>query len=64
MPIWLQIIMKFTPNTQFVDFSQAVLCRGAGIEIVWRQLLALVGIGMALFAIALVRFRKAVSMQQ
>ena len=64
MPIWLQIIMKFTPNTQFVDFAQAVLYRGAGIETVWPQLLALVGIGMALFAIALVRFRKAVSMQQ
>ena len=64
MPVWLQIIMKFRPNTLFFDFVQVGLYRSAGIEIVWPQLLAVVGIGMALFAIAFVRFKKAVSMQQ
>ena len=57
MPAWLQNIMKFTPNTQFVDFSQAVLYRSVGIGTVWPQLLALPGIGAGLCAIALVRFR-------
>ena len=35
MPGWLQVVMQFAPNTQFVAFSQAVLYRGAGLELVW-----------------------------
>ncbi len=61
MPIWLQNIMRFTPNTQFVSFAQATLYRGAGFEIVWPQLAALVAIGMVTLLICLLRFRKVVS---
>ncbi|CCJ07330.1 ABC transporter permease [Methylocystis sp. SC2] len=61
MPIWLQNIMRFTPNTQFVSFAQATLYRGAGLEIVWPQLAALVAIGMVTLLICLLRFRKVVS---
>ena len=38
--------------------GQAILFRGAGVDIVWPQLLTLFGIGSALFAFALWRFRK------
>jgi len=61
MPVWLQNLMRFTPNTQFVSFAQATLYRGGGLEIVWPQLVALVVIGVVTLAICLLRFRKVVS---
>jgi ABC-2 type transport system permease protein len=59
MPRALQFVMSAFPSTHFVAFAQAVLHRGAGIDIVWPQFLAtgLVG-GMVLVA-ALLRFRVA-----
>ena len=60
MPSWLQTIMQITPNTQFVAFSQAVLYRGAGLELVWPQLAALTAIGVATLALCRVRFRNAI----
>ncbi len=60
MPYWLQQTMQFSPSTHYVSFSQAVLYRGAGVEIVWPELLAMFGIGCAFFLLALWRFRKAI----
>jgi ABC-2 type transport system permease protein len=57
MPPALQTIMQAAPSTHFTSFSQAVLYRGAGLEVVWPQLMAMAAIGIILLAIALVRFR-------
>ena len=58
MPEIIQAIMLGAPDTHFVILAQAILFRGAGIDIVWPQLFALFVIGSALFAFALWRFRK------
>ena len=58
MPEIVQNLMLIAPNTHFVMIAQAILFRGAGIDIVWPQFLALFGIGAILFVLALVRFRK------
>ena len=42
----------------FVAAAQAVLYRGAGLEVIWPQALALLAIGSALFAFSLSRFRR------
>jgi ABC-2 type transport system permease protein len=63
MPAWLQFVMQFTPNTQFVAFSQAVLYRGAGVELVWPQMLFLAAIGLVILALCRVRFTKTISAQ-
>lgn len=60
MPVWLQWVMQLSPTTQFVSFSQGVLYRGAGPSIVWPQMLALVAIGIAYFALSLKRFRQVI----
>ena len=60
MPDWLQTVMQFSPSTHFVQFSQAVLYRGAGVDIVWKQLAVLAGIGTVFFLIALARFRRTI----
>ncbi|PTW59805.1 ABC-2 type transport system permease protein [Breoghania corrubedonensis] len=57
MPDIIQWIMLAAPNTHFVILAQSVLFRGAGLAVVWPQLLALVAIGAVFFSIALNRFR-------
>lgn len=59
MPGFIQNIMLAAPNTHFMIMAQAVLFRGAGFDVVWPQFIALLGIGSALFAFSLWRFRKA-----
>ncbi len=58
MPDVIQYVMLAAPTTHFVMLAQAVLFRGAGLSVVWPQLLALVLIGAALFTLALHRFRQ------
>ena len=61
MPQLVQDIMLVAPTTHFVAAGQAILYRGAGLEVVWPQLLAIFVIGAVLFAAALARFRKTIS---
>jgi ABC-2 type transport system permease protein len=58
MPELVQQIMLAAPTTHFVALAQAILYRGAGLSIVWPQLLAIAGIGALFFTAALLRFRK------
>ena len=59
IPQPLRALMLLAPTTHFVELSQAILFRGAGLDVVWRPFLALLGIGAVLFAASLVRFGKA-----
>ncbi|HTJ97356.1 MAG TPA: ABC transporter permease [Rhodocyclaceae bacterium] len=61
MPELVQNIMLAAPTTHFVAAAQAILYRGAGLAVVWPQLLALSAIGTIFFSIALSRFRKTLS---
>jgi ABC-2 type transport system permease protein len=61
MPQIVQNIMLIAPTTHFVMLAQAILFRGAGIDVVWPQFVALGAIGSLLFSAALFRFRKAIS---
>jgi ABC-2 type transport system permease protein len=58
MPNWLIEVMKVTPTPHFVSFSQNVLYRAAGLDIVWPQLAALAAVTTVYFGASLVRFRK------
>ncbi len=61
MPQFVQNVMLVAPTTHFVSAGQAILYRGAGIDVVWPQLLAIGVIGGLLFAGSLARFRKTIS---
>lgn len=61
MPPALQSFMQAVPSTHFTSFSQAVLYRGAGLDIVWPDLLAVAGLGALYFLAALTRFRATMS---
>lgn len=57
MPRLLQGVMHIAPSTHFVKFAQSVLYRGAGIEVVWRDLAIMSALGGIFLAAALSRFR-------
>ena len=61
MPEALQVIMQAVPSTHFVSIAQAILYRGAGLAIVWPRFVAVGGIGMLFFGLALLRFRAAIA---
>lgn len=61
MPEMVQIIMLAAPTTHFIELGQAILYRGAGIDVVWQPFLALAIIGFSFFLIALFRFRKTIT---
>ena len=56
IPWVLRELMLLAPTTHFVEFSQAVLFRGAGLDVAWRPCLALLAIGGVLFGLSLARF--------
>jgi ABC-2 type transport system permease protein len=64
MPEALQMLMLAAPTTHFVKFAQAILYRGAGLDVVWPDCVAIAAIGVALFLIALARFRRAIALAQ
>lgn len=57
MPPWLATFMQISPSTHFVSFAQSILYRGAGIDVVWREFIAVALIGGLFFALAIMRFR-------
>lgn len=61
MPVAVQWFMQLAPTTHFVEFSQAILYRGAGMEVVWMPFMLLAIIGLVLFLISLALFRKTVA---
>ena len=61
MPELVQDIMLVAPTTHFVKLGQAILFRGAGLDVVWPQFVALALIGGVLFALSLQRFRKTIA---
>lgn len=61
MPKNLQFVMEGVPSTHFVKIAQAILFRGAGIDIIWPNLLVISVVGGSFFVMALSRFRASVS---
>ena len=61
MPRWLATAMQVSPSTHFVSFAQAILYRGAGLDVVWPQFVAVAGIASLFLLLSLLRFRSALS---
>lgn len=63
-PELLQSFMQAVPSTHFVSFAQAILYRGAGLDIVWPQFVLVTAIGGVFFAFAAARFRKSITVMR
>ena len=51
MPELVQHIMLAAPTTHFIELAQAILFRGAGVSVIWPQLLALAVIGAVFLSV-------------
>lgn len=60
MPDMLRLFLSLAPDTHFVSLSQAIMFRGAGLDLIWPRLLSLLGIGLAFFSFSLWRFRRSI----
>ncbi|HEY5293613.1 MAG TPA: ABC transporter permease [Burkholderiales bacterium] len=58
MPVWLRSLMYLSPLRHYIEIAYGILLRGAGFGILWTSVLPMAAIGVALFALGLVRFRR------
>ncbi len=63
MPMILQELMKLMPTSHFVDLSQAILFKGAGLSIVWEKMLIIFIIGVVFFVSTLALFKRSLDSQ-
>lgn len=61
MPDIIEFVMQAAPTSHFVPLAQGILYRGAGFDVLWPRFLSLAAIGVVLFALSLVRFRRALA---
>ncbi|WP_277253542.1 ABC transporter permease, partial [Neptunomonas phycophila] len=63
-PQIIQPATWFLPSRHYMAFSQAVVFRGAGLSIIWPQLLIMTGLGSTFFIASLALFRRSISANQ
>ena len=63
MPPLLRTLMQLSPSTHFVSIAQAILYRGAGLDVVWPQFLVVALMGLAFLGLGLLRFRSVAVMK-
>ena len=63
-PEWLQPITLALPSRHFMAYSQAIVFRGAGLDTVWPELMAMAFLGTVFFLGSLILFRRSISTMQ
>jgi len=58
MPEWIQLITYAVPLRYFLEIVRAIYLRGVGMDILWPQAAALLGMGLFFIALAVFRFKK------
>ena len=58
MPPFLQVVTYAVPARYFLSALRAIVLKGAGIDLFWRDLAALSGFGFAVLTLAAVRLRR------
>jgi ABC-2 type transport system permease protein len=58
MPPFLRFVMQASPSTHFVALAQAILYRGAGLDVVWPRFVTVALVGGLFLTLALLRFRR------
>jgi ABC-2 type transport system permease protein len=61
MPHWVQPLTLFNPIAHFAIIARSVLIKGAGLDVVYPNLLALLGLATVLVGVSAWRFRRQLS---
>ncbi|MGA3160540.1 MAG: ABC transporter permease [Terracidiphilus sp.] len=59
MPHWMQVISYAIPLRYFLVVIRSTYLKGVGMDILWPQMAAMTGLGVALLTAAILRFHKA-----
>jgi len=63
-PVWVQYLTWFLPSRHYVSFMQAIVYRGAGFAIVWKEFATVLTMGVSFLAVSLLVFRRSVATTQ
>lgn len=63
-PEWLQPITQLLPSRHYMAYAQAIVFRGAGLDIVWREFLAVAVLGCIFLASAIMLFRRSITVSK
>ena len=63
-PDWLKNITVFLPSRHFVSFAQAIIYRGAGLDIVWPEFVTVTVLGLVFFLFSLGLFRRSIALSR
>jgi ABC-2 type transport system permease protein len=58
MPAWVQPLTLFNPIRHFSLIARGVLIKGAGLDVLWPNLLALIAFTIVMLTLSMLRFRK------
>jgi ABC-2 type transport system permease protein len=58
MPRIFQLISRVIPVTYYANILRGIFLRGSGIDVLWRDAVALVGLGLLTLVLASLRFKK------
>ncbi len=58
MPGWVQVITYINPLRYFIEILRELFLKGAGLSVLWPELLSLLTIGVSIFTLATVRFAR------
>jgi ABC-2 type transport system permease protein len=61
MPTSIQLLTYLIPLRYFIEIIRGLFLKGVGLDILWHQGLALLGFGVGLLTISVLRFRKRLS---
>ncbi len=60
-PQWVQYVTWFFPSRHYVSFMQAIVYRGAGLDIVWKEFVTVLVMGVTFLALSLLLFHRSVA---
>ena len=60
MPVVIQKITYLVPVRYFLEIIRGIFLKGTGLDVLWPQVLALVAIGVSVFTLAVLRFRRTI----
>jgi ABC-2 type transport system permease protein len=58
MPGWVQVITYVNPMRYFMQVLRSMFLKGSGIQDLWREGAAMLGIGVAVFGSAVALFHR------
>lgn len=58
MPLWMQWIMYLSPLKYYLNIGMAIFLKGNSLIFMWKDFLMLLGLGLSIFWLGAIRFRK------